>query len=168
MDRSHQYGHFSTGWFGFRHSSLLPCGYAWEHEGVERSYNRAGKQSACLWLLWTCIENNLTSKVISNTVENVNTRLWKKILPKMKTKQLLSKDIKLLEWLEKGGRPGGYEDFLKLLKLASTPLPKQVSSKASNQRSGEAKDRTWVPLFSLLSAFCYNRQELWTNNYEKE
>ncbi len=48
----------------------------------------------------------------------------------MKTKQLLPKDIKLLEWLEKGGRPGGDEDFLKLLKLASTPLPKQVSSKA--------------------------------------
>ena len=82
----------------------------------------------------------MTSKVISNTVENMNTRLWKKILPKMKTKQLLPKDIKLLEWLEKGGRPGGDEDFLKLLKLASTPLPKQVSSKASNQRSGEAKD----------------------------
>ena len=91
---------------------------------------------------FSAIENNLTCKVISNTVENMNTRLWKKILPKMKTKQLLSKDIKLLEWLEKGGRPGGYEDFLKLLKLASTPLPKQVSSKASNQRSGEAKDRT--------------------------
>jgi len=72
----------------------------------------------------------------------MNTRLWKKILPKMKTKQLLPKDIKLLEWLEKGGRPGGNEDFLKLLKLASTPLPKQVSSKASNQRSGEAKDPT--------------------------
>src|SRR5947209_13428093 len=69
----------------------------------------------------------LTSRVISNTVENMNTRLWKKILPKMKTKQLLPKDIKLLEWLEKGGRPGGDEDFLKLLKLVSTPLPKQKS-----------------------------------------
>ena len=72
----------------------------------------------------------------------MNTRLWKKILPKMKTKQLLPKDIKLLEWLEKGGRTGGNEDFLKLLKLASTPLPKQKYSKASHKRSGEAKDQT--------------------------
>lgn len=33
----------------------------------------------------------------------------------MKMEQLLPKDKKLLEWLEQGGRPGGDEDFEKLL-----------------------------------------------------
>lgn len=66
----------------------------------------------------------------------------KQFYPPVDKSKLLPKDKKIRKWLEKGGRPGGYEDFLKLLKLVSTPLPKQKSSKASHQRSGEAKDRT--------------------------
>jgi hypothetical protein len=45
----------------------------------------------------------------------MDTKMWKRILPKMKMEQLLPKDKKLLEWLEQGGRPGGDEDFEKLL-----------------------------------------------------
>jgi hypothetical protein len=63
----------------------------------------------------------------------------KRSYPPVDKKKLLPKDKKLLEWLEKGGRPGGYEDFLKLLKLASTPLPKQKSSKASHKRSRRSR-----------------------------
>ncbi len=57
--------------------------------------------------------NLLTRKVIRNTVENMHTRMWKKIFPKMN--QLLPKDIELLERLEKGGGQGAMENFEKLL-----------------------------------------------------
>ncbi len=63
--------------------------------------------------------------------------------PPIDTAKLLPKDKKLLEWLEKDGRPGGEEDFLNLLKLAvRTPPFKLKSSQASHKRPDGAKDRT--------------------------
>ena len=63
--------------------------------------------------------------------------------PPVDRKKLLPKDKKLLEWLEKGGRPGGYEDFLKLLDLAvRTPPFKLKSSRVSRKRSDKVKNQT--------------------------
>ena len=56
----------------------------------------------------------------------------KQSYPPVDKSKLLPKDKKILKWLEKGGRPGGYEDFEKLLDLAiHTPPFKLKSSHAS-------------------------------------
>jgi hypothetical protein len=63
--------------------------------------------------------------------------------PPVDKKKLLPKDRKVREWLEKGGRPGAYEDFLKLVELAATtPASKLKPSKASRKRSDEANPQT--------------------------
>ncbi len=60
--------------------------------------------------------------------------------PPIDKKKLLPKDRKIREWLEKGGRPGGYEDFLKLVKsAATTPASKLKPERVSRKRADKAK-----------------------------
>ncbi len=49
-----------------------------------------------------------------SAVTPINMVKKRKLFP-IDKKRLLPKDIELLEWLDRGGRPGGDEDFEKLL-----------------------------------------------------
>ena len=93
-------------------------------------------------IIGNSVKSRLTRIVIRNNVENMDTKMWKKIFPKMKVKQLLPKDIDHLESLERGEGPT-VEEFEKLIDRAiHTPPFKLKSSRASRKRSGRAKDQS--------------------------